>query len=71
MIRIFWDDLTQSKQKEILAAFGDNGNYDVFPVAEIPTEDDPDMGLNEALEDAKLIYQVNASFEEGGIPYEQ
>lgn len=71
MIRIFWDDLTQSKQKEILVAFGDNGNYDVFPVAEIPTEDDPDMGLNEALEDAKLIYQVNASFEEGGIPYEQ
>ena len=71
MIRIFWDDLTQSKQKEILVAFGDNGNYDVFPVAEIPTEDDPDMGLNEALEDAKLIYQVNASFEEGGVPYEQ
>ena len=71
MIRIFWDDLTQSKQKEILAAFGDNCNYDVFPVAEIPTEDDPDMGLNEALEDAKLIYQVNASFEEGGEPYEQ
>ena len=71
MIRIFWDDLTQSKQKEILVAFGDNGNYDVFPVAEIPTEDDPDMGLNEALEDAKLIYQVNASFEEGGAPYEQ
>lgn len=71
MIRIFWDDLTQSKQKEILAAFGDNCNYDVFPVTEITTEDDPDMGLSEALEDAKLIYQVNASFEEGGEPYEQ
>ena len=71
MIRIFWDDLTQSKQKEILAAFGDNCNYDVFPVAEIPTEDDPDMGLREALENAKLNYQVNAAFDEGGEPYEQ
>ena len=45
-IEIYWDDLTESKQKEILDALGDNGNYDLFPVATIevgqeeePTED--------------------------------
>lgn len=39
MIQIFWDDLTESKQQEILAALGDNGNYDVFPIAEIAIPD--------------------------------
>ncbi len=37
-IEIYWDDLTESKQKEILDTFGDNGNYDVFPIATIETE---------------------------------
>lgn len=36
MIQIFWDDLTKAKQDEILAAFGDNCNFDVVPIAEIP-----------------------------------
>lgn len=40
MIQIFWDDLTPEKQAEILAAFGDNCNYDVFPIVEIPTMDE-------------------------------
>ena len=35
-ISIYWDDLTKAKQQEIFAALGDNGNYDVFPIAEIP-----------------------------------
>lgn len=40
-IPIYWDDLTPSKQAEILAAFGENCNYDVFPIVEIPvTEED-------------------------------
>ena len=38
-IQIFWGDLTQSKQCEILAALGDNSNYDVFPIAEIAVPD--------------------------------
>ena len=37
-IEIYWDDLTESKQKEILDALGDNGNFDVFPIATIETE---------------------------------
>ena len=51
IIEIYWDDLTESKQREILAALGDNGNYDVFPIATIeveqeeePTEDAITLG---------------------------
>ena len=30
--------MTESKQREIMSALGDNGNYDVIPVAVIETE---------------------------------
>ena len=39
-IEIYWDDLTTEKQQELLNAFGDNGNYDVFPIAIIETEEE-------------------------------
>ena len=35
MIKIYWGDLTKEKQDEIIEAFGENGNYDIFPIAEI------------------------------------
>lgn len=35
-IPIYWNDLTPEKQKELFDALGDNGNYDVHPLAEIP-----------------------------------
>ena len=38
MISIYWSDLIPAKQAEILAAFGGNCNYDVFPIVEIPIE---------------------------------
>lgn len=38
MIEIYWKDLTEEKQKEILEAFGNNCNFDVFPIAEIPVD---------------------------------
>lgn len=40
MIQIFWQDLTQEKQEEILDKLGENGNWDVFPIVEIPEEDE-------------------------------
>lgn len=40
MIQIFWNDLTESKQKEILEAFGSNCNYDVFPIVELAVPDE-------------------------------
>ena len=39
-IEIYWDDITPEKQQEILDAFGENCNYDVFPIAVIETGDD-------------------------------
>lgn len=43
-IEIFWNDLTAQKQNEILEALGENGNYDVIPIATIyiPEEEDID-----------------------------
>lgn len=39
-IEIYFDDLIPEKQNEILEALGDNGNYDIIPIAEIPCEED-------------------------------
>lgn len=39
-IEIYLDDLTKEKQEEILFAFGDNGNYDVFPISIIYVEEE-------------------------------
>ena len=39
-IEIFWDDLTPEKQQEILDMFGENCNYDVFPIATISFENE-------------------------------
>ena len=38
-IEIYWGDLTEAKQKEILEAFGDNGNYDIGPIATVEYDD--------------------------------
>ena len=37
-IEIYWDDLRSEKQQEILNTFGDNGNYDLTPIAVIGEE---------------------------------
>ena len=41
-IAIYWDDLTPKKQQEILEELGDNGNWDVIPMATIDIEDGTD-----------------------------
>ena len=46
-IQIFWNDLTEAKQKEILSALGDNGNYDMIPIAEIPVSDENNLDFPE------------------------
>lgn len=41
IIEVYWDDLTPTKQQEILAATnGDNGNWDVIPMFEIEIMED-------------------------------
>lgn len=32
---IFWDDLSSEAQSQLSSLIGDNGNYDVFPIASI------------------------------------
>lgn len=36
---IYWDNLTEETQKKLLKLLGDNGNYDVFPLATIYLDD--------------------------------
>ena len=33
---IYWGNLNKETQKELLELMGDNGNYDVVPIATIP-----------------------------------
>lgn len=40
MIEIYWKDISEEKQQEILDAFGENCNYDVFPIVQIPESED-------------------------------
>lgn len=40
-IEIYWYDLTEKKQKEILEETGDNHNWDVFPLATMEYEVEP------------------------------
>ena len=40
MIEIYWDDLSKEKQNEIMEMLGDNGNFDIIPIATIYTEED-------------------------------
>ena len=49
-IEIYWQDLTPAKQSEIHQAFGEKGNYDVFPIAslDVPEEDEEFSGQNQA-----------------------
>jgi hypothetical protein len=53
MIEIYFKDLTEEKQKEILEELGDNGNYDVFPIATIDLETDYSEELN------KIVKELN------------
>lgn len=47
-IKIFWEDISARKQQEILDAFGENCNFDIFPIAEIPVEVEDEEDLYES-----------------------
>ena len=38
-IEIYWNDLTKEKQKKIVDIIGDDGNYDIYPIAIVEIED--------------------------------
>lgn len=37
-VEIYFQDLTKEKQQEIIEVFGDNNNWDVFPIIELSTD---------------------------------
>lgn len=41
-VEIYFQDLSKEKQDEILELLGENGNYDVFPIATINEPEDSD-----------------------------
>ena len=47
VIQLFWDDLSSSAKERLLELFGDNGNYDVFPLAELVFENENDENREE------------------------
>lgn len=40
IIEIYWQDLTEKKQQEILEQLGDNCNWDVYPICTVEIEND-------------------------------
>jgi len=46
VVQLFWDDLSASAKEELLKLLGDNGNYDVFPIAQLEFEEDEDENRN-------------------------
>lgn len=39
-IEIYWNDLTDKKKQEIIKEFGDNNNWDVYPMCIIDIEEE-------------------------------
>ena len=47
VIQLFWDDLSSSAKERLLELLWDNGNYDVFPLAELVIENETDENREE------------------------
>ena len=47
VVQLFWDDLSSSAKERLLELLGDNGNYDVFPLAELVIENETDENREE------------------------
>lgn len=56
-ISIYFDDLKEEKQNEILAALGDDGNYDIIPIATLYSDDDEEfpMTIDDLIDSMKAM----------------
>ena len=61
-IEIYLKDLTREKRAEIINALGDNGNYDVFPIATLEIDSDGDDTSDETDAEADAI-ELRAKYE--------
>ena len=47
VVQLYWDDLSAEAKERLLELLGENGNYDVFPLAERVFENDETREENE------------------------
>ena len=47
VVQLYWDDLSPSAKERLLDVLGENGNYDMFPLAELVFENDEIREENE------------------------
>ena len=50
-ISIYWQDLSKKMQNKLLSVFGDNCNWDCFPIATLELEDDRQILIDGLLGD--------------------
>lgn len=51
MFEIYSDDLAKEKQAEFIKVFGNNGNFDVYPIATLRVYDDEELMIQEQVYD--------------------
>jgi hypothetical protein len=47
VVQLYWDDLSPSAKERLLELLGENGNFDVFPLAELVIENETDENREE------------------------
>ena len=47
VVQLYWDDLSPSAKERLLELLGENGNYDMFPLAELVFENNEIREENE------------------------
>jgi hypothetical protein len=47
-VELYWNDLTTDTQMELTKIFGGNENYDVFPIAILPLDEDYELKEEES-----------------------
>lgn len=50
-VRIYFGDLSEKTQEKLISVFGDNMNWDVFPMATLEIEDERDAVIDSFLGD--------------------
>jgi hypothetical protein len=52
-VRLYFNDLTKERQEKIIEVFGDNCNWDVFPICELEIESDKDAIIDSFIFDGE------------------
>jgi len=50
-LNVYFNDLTEERQNKIIEVFGDNNNWDVFPICTLEIEDEKEAVIDSFLGD--------------------